>query len=188
MGVILRQAWREEWKLMDSINEISCYLNKCQALSNTSEMTFFLSWRQRIGAHALCVQHSPTASALLTSFLLNHARPTTPSCTHWLQDLGSYAAACIGPYESRVKKTEEIKDRHVEVWQCTDTAFEWKMRFSCFPVLPGSEEAHVIWGGTVKHLLIAYFVGNISSKKYQNVFTCVKVIANQMWDVFSDTV
>ena len=25
-----------------------------------------------------------------------------------------------------------------------------KMRFSCFPVLPGSAEAHVIWGGTVK--------------------------------------
>jgi len=63
-----------------------------------------------------------------------------------------------------------------------------KMRFSCFLVLPGSEQAHVIWGGTVKHLLIAYFVGNISAKKYQNVFTCVKVIANQMWDVFWDTV
>jgi len=23
----------------------------------------------------------------------------------------------------------------VEFWQCTDTAFEWKMLFSCFPVL-----------------------------------------------------
>jgi len=33
----------------------------------------FLSIRQRIGAHALCVQHSPTAAALSTSFLLNHA-------------------------------------------------------------------------------------------------------------------
>ena len=29
-----------------------------------------------------------------------------------------------------------------------------------------------------------YFIGNISAKKYQNAFTCVKVIANQRWDVF----
>jgi len=33
----------------------------------------FLSGRQRVGAHALCIQHSPTAVALSTSFLLNHA-------------------------------------------------------------------------------------------------------------------
>jgi len=40
---------------------------------------FFLSGRQRIGAHALCVQlqHSPTAAALSTSFLLNHV-PNSP--------------------------------------------------------------------------------------------------------------
>jgi len=25
-----------------------------------------------------------------------------------------------------------MKPRPVEFWQCTDTAFEWKMRFSCF--------------------------------------------------------
>jgi len=58
------------------------------------------------------------------------------------------------------------------------------MRFSCFPVLPGSAEAQVIWDGTVKRLLIAYFIGNISAKKYQNAFTYVKVIVNQRWDVF----
>ena len=62
---------------MDSINGISYYLNKRQTLSNTAHMTFFLSGRQRIGAHALCVQHSPTAAVLLTSFLLNHAPPST---------------------------------------------------------------------------------------------------------------
>jgi len=39
------------------------------------------------------------------------------------------------------------------------------MRFSCFPILPGSVEAQVIWGGIVKHLLIAYFIHNISTKK-----------------------
>ena len=80
-------------------------------------------------------------------------------------------------YEPRVKKTKEIKKRLVEFWQCTDKAFEWKKIFSCFPILPGSTtaQAHVIWGGTVKHVLIAYFIGNISAEKYQNVFTCVKV-------------
>jgi len=58
-------------------------------LSDTSQMTIFLSGRQRTGV--LCVQHSPTTAALSTI-----------------------------------------------------TAFEWKMRFSCFPVLPGSAEAQVI--------------------------------------------
>jgi len=60
------------------------------------------------------------------------------------------------------------------------------MRFSYFPVLPGSAEAQVIWGGRVKRLLIAYIIGNISAKKYQNAFTYryVKVIANQRWDIF----
>jgi len=51
---------------MDSINRISYYLNKCQTLLTTSQMTFFLSGRQRIGAHALCMQHSPTAAAVST--------------------------------------------------------------------------------------------------------------------------
>jgi len=39
-------------------------------------MTFFISGKQRIGAHTLCVHHRPTAAALSTSFLLNHALPT----------------------------------------------------------------------------------------------------------------
>jgi len=58
------------------------------------------------------------------------------------------------------------------------------MRFSRFPVLPGSAKAQVIWGGIVKNLLTAYFIGNTSAKKYQTPFTCVKVIAGQKWDVF----
>ena len=37
--------------------------------------------------------------------------------------------------------------------------------FSCFRVLPGSAEVQVIWAGTVKRLLIAYFIRNISAKK-----------------------
>ena len=63
-----------------------------------------------------------------------------------------------------------------------------KMRFLCFPVLPGGAETQVIWGGRLKRLLIAYFIGNICAKKYQNAFTYVKAMANQRWDVFWDTV
>jgi len=48
-----------------------------------------------------------------------------------------------------------------------------------FSRFPGSAEAQAIWGNTVKCLLIAYFIGNKSSKKYLNAFTYVKVIANQ---------
>ena len=54
-----------------------------------------------------------------------------------------------------------------------------------FHVSPFS--AQVIWGGIVKRLLIAYFIGNISAKKYQHPFMCIKVIASQRWDVFWDT-
>jgi len=70
----------------------------------------------------------------------------------------------------------------------TNTAFELKMWFSCFHVLPGIAEAQVIRGRILKHLLIAYFIDKISTKTYQNLFMWVKVIANHMWDVSWDTV
>jgi len=73
-------------------------------------------------------------------------------------------------YESWVRKTEEVKEWLVEFWRSTYTAFQWKMRFSCFLVLPGSVEA--IWGGIAKCLLIAYFIGNISAKK---ISKCIHV-------------
>jgi len=153
-----------------------------------SRVTFFLSGRQHIGAHALCMQHSPTAAPLSTSFLLNHAPPTAPSWTHWLsvQDVGSHTAAWVW-----IVSQKDWRNQWATSWIL---AMHWysiwvkKMRFSCFPVLPGSAEAQVIWGDTVKRLLIAYFIGNISTKKYQNAFTYVKFIANQRWDVFWGTV
>ena len=62
------------------------------------------------------------------------------------------------------------------------------MQFLHFPILPGSAEAQVIWCGTVKCILIAYIIDNISAKTYQNPFKCIKVIASQRWDVFLDIV
>jgi len=43
------------------------------------------------------------------------------------------------------------------------------------------------WGGMVRRLLTAYFIRDISAKKYQNPFMCVKVIRSQRWDVFFET-
>jgi len=131
----------------------------------------FLSWRQRIGAYALCVQHNPTTAALSTSFLLNHA-PSNSTEMNALITRFRDRVIQQREYESWVKKAEEIKDGLVEFWQCTDTdtAFE---RLSCFPVLPDSAEAQVILGGTVKRLLIAYFIGNISAKKISKcIYVC----------------
>jgi len=46
------------------------------------------------------------------------------------------------------------------------------MGFLCLPILPGSAEAQIIWGGTVKRLLTAYFIGTISAKRHEK---CVQV-------------
>jgi len=55
------------------------------------------------------------------------------------------------------------EDTHWCIVRVTQSSWV-NMWFSCFPVLPGSAEAQVIWGGIVKRLLIAYFIGNISAK------------------------
>jgi len=89
--------------------------------------------------------------------------PTTMSWMHWLQDLGSHTAKWLSVVRQKDWRNQTagwIQTVH------SYTAFEWKcdFRFSCFPVLPGSAEAQAIWGGIVKGLLIAYFIGNISAK------------------------
>jgi len=85
-------------------------------------MTFFLSVIQCIGAHALCVQHSPTAAPLLTSFLLNHA-PQQPDLNALITTRfrESYSSVSMS---RESKKTKEIKEQLVEFWQCTDTPFD----------------------------------------------------------------
>jgi len=55
------------------------------------------------------------------------------------------------------------------VCRCIVCVCEWNMWFLCFCVLPGSAKAQVIWGGIVKRLLIAYFMGNISAKKSKSI-------------------
>ena len=62
------------------------------------------------------------------------------------------------------------------------------MWFSRFPVLPGSAEAQVTSGGIVKFHLIAYFIGNISARKYQNPFMCQSYSKPTVERYFWDTV
>jgi len=85
----------QEWKLMDSINGISYYLNKCQTLSNTSHMTFFLFQEDSALVHMHCACNTGQLlrrSRLIFSWTMP---PTAPSWTHWLQDLGSHTAAWV---------------------------------------------------------------------------------------------
>ena len=66
--------------------------------------------------------------------------------------------------------------------------FEWKNAISGFPVSPGSAEAIVRWGGKIKYILIAYFLGNICAKNGRNRTVHVEIIVSQRWDVFWDSV
>jgi len=117
--------------------------------------------RQRTGT--MWVQHSPTAAALSTSFLLNHA-PNSPELNALITDLGSHIQQ--REYELWFKKIEEIKQRLVEFWQCSNTASENAI-FE-LPVLPDSVEVQVTWGGILKRLLIAYF-----AKKNTKIYSYV---------------
>jgi len=60
-----------------------------------------------------------------------------------------------------------------------------KKTISEFSVSPGSVETLVGWGGKIKQLfIIAYYLGNISDKNYQNPFVYVIVIVYNISVVF----
>ena len=51
-------------------------------------------------------------------------------------------------------------------WTVSVTQSNWlKSVIFVFPILPGSAEAQVIWGGIVKRLLVEYIIVNISVQK-----------------------
>jgi len=128
----------------------------------------------------ICIVHATQSNCCGTlDFLSPETCPKQPE--HWLQNLGSHAAGWV--WVVKKSRSDELNSANALIQHLSE-----KMRFSCFPVLPGSAETQVTWGGIVKRLFIAYFIGNISAKKYQNVLTYVKVIANQRWDVFWETV
>ena len=55
-----------------------------------------------------------------------------------------------------------------------------------FSVLQGSAEALIRCGGKIQHLLIAYFLSNISAKYYENPAMLSRVIAKNI-GVFFET-
>jgi len=134
--------------------------------------------------HALCVQDSPLLRRSRLPFSWTMP-PTAPSWTYWLQELGSHTVVWVWVMSQKDCQNSSSRSLISSMYWYSIWA---KNAGFVFPRFAGSAEAQVIWGGTVKRLLIAYFIGNISAKKCQNAFTYVKVIANQRWEVFWDTV
>jgi len=112
--------------------------------------------------------------------------PIAPSWTYWLQ-LTRFRESCSSASMSCESK---ILKKSSSNWLNSGNALIQRVKNGIFvlAVLPASAETQVIWGGVVMRLLIAYFIGSISGKIYQNPFRCIKVIASQRWDVFWDTV
>jgi len=90
--------------------------------------------RQRTGA--LCVQQRPTAAALSTSFLLNHALNSPELNALITRFMESYSSVSMSGESKRWKKSSSN-------WLSSGNA-ELKTQFLCFSVLPGSVEAQVI--------------------------------------------
>ena len=113
--------------------------------------------------------------------------PNSPTWTPWLQqDLGSHTAAWV--WVASQKGLKKSRSDWLNSGNALTQHLTEKMRLLCFPVLPGSVEAQLIWGGIVKGFWLLTLSVTFLPKKYQNAFMYVKVIANQRWDVFWDTV
>jgi len=148
----------------------------------TYDIFFFQDDSALVHMHCVCTTQSNCCSAL--DFLSLKPSPNSPDQNASITRLRE---SCIEQreYESWVKKRLKKSSSN---WLNSGNAlihdFSEKNAIFMFPCLPGSAEAHVIWGGIVKRFLIHYFMRNISATKYQNAFTYVKIIANQRWDVF----
>jgi len=138
---------------------------------------------QETVAGALCMQNSPTAAALSTSFHQNHTCSLPPKKRLKLKALITRFRESYGSVSM---------SRGSIGWR-NQAATGWilAMHYTAnaifvFPILPGNAKIHVTWGGIVKRLLIAYSISSISVKNIK-ISSRVKVIASQTWDVFWDT-
>jgi len=102
-----------EWKSTDSINGYLTILTNVRRYQTHHRWHFLLSGRQRIGAHTLCMQHSPTVATLSTSFLLNHA-PNSPELNALITRFRESCSSMSMSHESK---------RLVEFWQLKNTIF-----------------------------------------------------------------
>jgi len=94
--------------------------------------------RQRTGA--LCMQHSSTAAALSTSFLLCHAPKKAPSKRI---DYKIYGVIQQRQYESWVKRLKKLSSD----WLNSGNALIQRVKNAIFvfSVLPGNAESQVTW-------------------------------------------
>ena len=159
MGVVLGQAWSEsQWKVLMGYLTISTNVRRYQ--THHRRHFFFQEDSALVHMHCVCNTVQLLRRCRLSfSWTVPPQQPPAERIDYKIWEVIQQRE-----YESWVKQTEEIKKRLAEFWQCTDTAFKWKNAIFVFPVLPGSAEAQVIWGDTVKRLLTAYFIGNISAK------------------------
>jgi len=163
MGVVFRQAWTEsQWTVLMGYHTISTNV-RCYQAHHRDRWQFFCFQEDSALVHMHCACNTVQLlwwSRLPFSWAMAQQPRAERMVTRFRE---SYSSVSMNHKSKRLKKSSS--DCMVEFWQCTNTAFEWKIRFLCFPVLPGSAEAQVTWGGTVKHLLIAYFISKISAKK-----------------------
>ena len=75
-------------------------------------------------------------------------------------------------YSSVSMSQKDWRNQAATGWILAIQHLSKKCNFRVSSFLPGNAEAHIIWGGTVKRFLIAYFIGNISAKK---ISKCVHV-------------
>jgi len=142
------------------------------AIRHITHDIFLLSGRHRIGA--LCMQQSNCCGDL--DFLSPKPCPHTinspelNALTTRLRE--SYSSVSMSRESKRLKKSR-LHSGNTLIQHLSE-----KIRFSCFPVLSGSAEAHVIrstrylrWHSKV--FLTAYFMGNISAKK--NIKICSRM-------------
>jgi len=154
MGVVLHQAWSEsQCTVLMGCLSISTNVRHC--LTHNRWLFFFFQKDSSL-VHMHCAYN---AVQLLRRSQIPFFRSMPPNNSK-LNTLNtrfrdSYSSMSMSHESKRLKKPSSD---WLKFWQCTNTAFEWKMRFSCFPILPGTAEAQVIWGGTVKSLLNAYLL------------------------------
>jgi len=136
--------------------------------------------RHRTGA--MCVRRSPTAAALSTSFLLNHAANSPYSWTHWLQDLGSHTAVWVWVVNQKDWRNQAAGNTLIQ-------HSREKCNFCIFPVLSGTAEAQVIWCGIiVKCLWLLALSIHFCQKVSQSVKICQSYSTPKVGRFFWDTV
>jgi len=105
-----------------------------------------------------CVQHSCYSQKLSTTFLLIYGPVKVQSLTPTTR----FRESQQHEHELKVTRLNILNQRLVEVWQCSNTAFEWKDAILCFCISPGSAESPIRRFLKIKRLLIAYFLKKIS--------------------------